>query len=213
MKMAREKLSDVEITRMANEGNIHAMLWLASTYNLGNGVKKDKDKAREWTLKAAQHGSGEAKVSLAFHYPEKLRPSGLFRMTDSELKWLEQAADEGYVYAQLMMAWHYTGDTGTDVRAPADFEQVTKWLLIAAENGCADAQHGLGQLYLRSKSVRLTNQQAYMWYLVGSAIDSSYDEKQMKEIKAGLEQNLKKMEIDAARNEANLWLVRFKQRQ
>ena len=126
IKMAKDKVSDEEIMRMANEGNIHAMLWLASKYNFGNGVKKDKDIARKWTLKAAQHGSSEAKVSLAFFYPETPRPNGPFRMTDSELKWLTQAADEGYVYAQLMMAWHYTGDTGTDVRAPGDFEEVTK---------------------------------------------------------------------------------------
>jgi len=213
IKMVRDNVSDEEITRMANESNIHAMLWLASKYNLGNGVKKDKDKARKWTLKAAQHGSGEAKVSLAFYYPEKPQTSGPFRMTDSELKWLKQAADEGYVYAQLMMAWHYTGDTGTDVRAPADFEQVTKWLLLAAKNGCADAQYGLGQFYLRGKSVGLSNKQAYMWYLIGSEIDSSYDEKQMKDIKTGLEKNLKKTEIDTARDEANQWLAKFKQKQ
>ena len=185
---------------------------MASKYNHGNGVTKDQDQARQWTLQAAQHGSNEAKVSLAFYYPEKPRLPGAFRMTDSELKWLKQAADEGYVYAQLMMAWHYTGDTGTDVRAPADFERVTKWLLIAAKNGCADAQHELGQLYLRGKSVGLSNQMAYMWFLVGRAIDSSYDDKQMKEVKTGLVKSLKKKEIEAAKYEASQWAAKFKQK-
>lgn len=115
---------------------------LAEQYDNGNGVELDREKAKDFYLKAAGNDHAEAKYRLGNIYaPLKYDNnrnfnSEAYRQSES---WYRLAAEQGHIPAQSHMA--YMADT---------YKQGERWynkIRKAAEKGNAEAQYELGRDY------------------------------------------------------------------
>lgn len=115
---------------------------LAEKYYNGNGVELDREKAKEYYVKAASHDHAEAKYRLGNIYACLKYDSGknlnleAYRQSES---WYRLAAEQGHIQAQSEMV--YMADT---------CKQAERWynkIRKAAEKGNADAQYQLGEDY------------------------------------------------------------------
>ena len=91
-----------------------------------NGKQRDEEKSMEWFLKAAEQGLAEAQLEVGRHYVKRIDDANRVNM------------------------WNFiaTGDASTPYRAEAeDSTAAISWLTKAAEQGLADAQYELGDLY------------------------------------------------------------------
>ena len=84
---------DVEETRTAAEqGDAEAQVNLGTMYSLGQGVRQDYAKAKEWYEKAALQGNEEAQFSLGVLYEEG---AGVRQNKATAKEWFGKACDNG----------------------------------------------------------------------------------------------------------------------
>ena len=57
-----------QLLELAEQGDVMAQKFLAYRYDIGQGVKKDYEKAVYWYEKAAEQGDAVAQYNLAFRY-------------------------------------------------------------------------------------------------------------------------------------------------
>ena len=97
-------------------------------------------------------------------------------------KTLEERAEAGDAEAQARLGYMYfTGEwmTGPSSNwgkqgAPQDAKEAFKWYRLAADQGLADAQCALGEMYEKGKGVPQDYVQAYAWYSL--AVRGNYPE-------------------------------------
>lgn len=77
-----------------------------------------------------------------------------------------KAAEKGYLRAQKKLGFIYTGSEGVT----RDLEEAKKWLLLAANQGDAEAQHNLGTAYSWSND----QIQANYWYLKAASAGNAW---------------------------------------
>ena len=87
---------------------------------------QDYVEAREWWLKAAQHGYAKAQVNLGFLYANG---QGVAQDYVEAMKWYLRAADQGNTVAQVSLGESYY--TGRGVAQ--DYVEARKWYLKAAQ--------------------------------------------------------------------------------
>ncbi|WP_042700469.1 tetratricopeptide repeat protein, partial [Methanocorpusculum bavaricum] len=64
----KEKRAVEQCTKAAEQGDAHAQNNLGASYEDGEGVEKDLDKAAYWYTKAAEQGNAEAQNNLGVCY-------------------------------------------------------------------------------------------------------------------------------------------------
>ncbi len=97
-------------------------------------------------------------------------------------KTVEERAEAGDAGAQARLGYMYfTGEwmTGPSSNwgkqgAPQDAKEAFKWYRLAADQGLADAQCALGEMYEKGKGVPQDYVQAYAWYSL--AVRGNYPE-------------------------------------
>ena len=135
------------ITLVAENGCLEAMLYLAQSYEEGIGVEADDDKAFEWYYLAAKSGNLEAIQWLAAKM--------VLNYSEEPLELCIKLAENGDSYAQIYLAEMYDGK---------DFEESLKWYKLAAEGGNRDAIYHLGYMYYRGDEVEQSYEEAYYWF-------------------------------------------------
>jgi TPR repeat protein len=175
--------------KAAEQGLADAQCNLGSTYYEGKGVPQDYTQAAFWFRKAAEQGLADAQDALGVLYDNG---EGVPQDYAQAALWFREAAEQGDAHAQYDLGtWYKEGvnqgvpqdDTQTafwrrKIRAwrayvnSVDFHrsehwrytQAAFWYRKAAEQGDADAQDALGDLYNSGQGVRRDYAQAALWY-------------------------------------------------
>ena len=139
------------VRRMAEQGNVAAQVNLGVMYEGGRGVTEDKVEAMAWYRRAVEEGSEEA------------------------VTWIREAANQGWAEAQVILADVYASGQGV----VQDTREALRWYRLAtdqgstgtmfgirrmAEQGSAEAQHGLGVMYAEGRGVAQDEAEAVRWY-------------------------------------------------
>ncbi len=126
------------LEKAAAQNHIPSIIEIGLAYYSGSIVKKDKKKAIEYWEKAAELGSREAKVRLAFSKiiegNEKIK---------FELNFLQSATDEGSVLAETVLGYCYEHGRGVKKNKAI----AVKYYRLAAERGNETAYKSLLKLY------------------------------------------------------------------
>ena len=155
----------------AEQRDFLAQCVLAYMYNLGVGVKEDKEKSFKWILESAEQGYASAQGQVAQMYESGI---GVKEDKEKAFKWILESAEQGYAPAQGKVAQMY--EFGIGVKE--DKEKSFKWILESARLGYALAQHKVAVMYLDGIGVKQNTKQAFNWML--KSVMQGYDLAQYK---------------------------------
>ncbi|MCU6406193.1 tetratricopeptide repeat protein [Enterobacter quasiroggenkampii] len=128
------------------------------------GDVQSQQRSGTWLLSAGKDALAEPLLRAA---ADKQQPAAQFQLGRLLLeqrsaegrRWLEASADQGNVSAQQLLArYHRSGPLVTDPK------QAFHWLLMAAQQGDAQAQNDVGAAYTQGAGVKKDARQAYYWY-------------------------------------------------
>ena len=144
----------------ANQGYVNSQCDLGRHYAQGIGVDQDLEKARYWYEQAADAGDELAlsrliALLLSHHNPN--------REPETAIKLLEKIADNGKVQAQFELGAIKLGTTFPELK---DLDNAIKWLLIAEQNGSAEAIFHIGNCYEHGIGVSQDHEIAASKYLI-----------------------------------------------
>jgi TPR repeat protein len=108
-------------------------------YMLGQGVKKDYYKARDWLEKAAEQNHGGAQGKLGYLYSQGL---SVQRNYETAFEWFKKAAKQGDVDGQYNLGIFYLNGWGTE----KDTTMAAQYLAAASAHGDKDAEIALQRL-------------------------------------------------------------------
>ena len=177
------------LRKAAEQGNAHARDSLGVSYYHGQGVPQDYAQAALWFRKAAEQGNADGQCDLGVSYGNG---EGVPQDYAQAALWFCKAAEQGHAHAQYNLgAWY---EEGEDQGVPQDdtqaafwrrkirawrayinsvdfrdsehwrYTQAAFWYRKAAEQGDADAQDALGDLYDKGQGVPQDYAQAALWY-------------------------------------------------
>jgi TPR repeat protein len=119
---------------------------------------------------AAEKGDAEAQNKLGDAYLGRLNFS-------SAAEWFEKAANQGIVdsqwrLGQILLNGRPKVAEGS-IAVPANKTEGIRWLLIAANQGLGSAQLDIGNCYETGNGVKQDYIEAYKWYKLGTAHNST----------------------------------------
>ena len=162
----KDLLSEVDLLKkitywekMAEQGDIEAILKLAAWHEKGDGIQKDLPEAVKWYRKAADLGDAEAQFELAKRFETGSDGVTLDVVKAAELYLL--AAEQGLAGAQYAFAECCFNGRGIS----ANKEEAVKWYRKAAEQGNGDAQLKLARCYENGVGVNKDDAQSAAWYI------------------------------------------------
>ena len=126
--------------KAANQGNTKAYYRLGDCYKKGIGVAKDIEEAKKWYSKAAEGGNLFAKAALRNLESASKTP----KMSDTELK---------AIFAN-----------GIQAKNDLKYDEAARCFRQAAEQGHAEAQFHLAEMYEEGKGVYKDITEAVKWY-------------------------------------------------
>jgi hypothetical protein len=184
---SQQELSAFE--QQATSGDAAAQCGLGMMYKKGQGVPQDYAQAALWFRKAAEQGNADGQCDLGVSYGNG---EGVPQDYAQAALWFCKAAEQGHAHAQYNLgAWY---EEGEDQGVPQDdtqaafwrrkirawrayinsvdfrdsehwrYTQAAFWYRKAAEQGDADAQDALGDLYDKGQGVPQDYAQAALWY-------------------------------------------------
>jgi uncharacterized protein len=169
------------LTNDANNGVINAQYALGSIYHYGQGVAPDYNEALKWYQLAEKLGHSSVKSSIYRLAEFKVSAASEILIND---------ANNGIANAQLILGELYQNGQGI----PQDYNEAFKWYQLAeklghssakskiyslaqfkvppaleilttdANNGVANAQFALGNIYHNGKGIPLNFNEAFKWY-------------------------------------------------
>lgn len=137
----------------ANGGYIPAYNSVASIYYKKQNFKK----AWKWYLKAADANDAEGQYYVGLFY---LKGLYVQKSINIAMKYFEKSSAQNYIKANIPLADLYA-NRNNDKK---DKDRAIVLLTSAAENGYAEAQYGLGQLYQLGDIVPKDIMKAAHWY-------------------------------------------------
>lgn len=139
--------------KAAEQGDAGAQFQLGYSYDNGEGVPKDYGQAALWYRKAAEQGDAHAEYSLGALYAE-----GVNQGTPQE-------DAQAVFWRSKIRAWRaYINSVVIHKSTHWRYTQAAFWYLKAAEQGDADAQDALGDLYEKGQGVAQDYAQAVLWH-------------------------------------------------
>ncbi len=133
--LAQTPIGDAEDTlartrRLAEQNHAVSQYRLATFYERGAGVPKDRALAEAWYRRAAEQGNVLAMHNLAGLYSS----GGSANAREMAIKWFRLAADHGLTDSQYNLG--VLLENGRD----SDWPEACKWFTIAAEKGDMEAE-------------------------------------------------------------------------
>ena len=158
--MEEEFIEDLRMKALG--GDSHAQYELAQNYSVGNGCKRDMDKAMRWITKASRANNTMAMMYLA-RLLQKNDPK-------TALEWLHNAAEIGDAEAQAELALIYSGMKSIlfRIRVPNDYEKAFYW---ASRSGGWSL---LAHMYAEGIGVAQSDRMAFGYYQVGANNGNSF---------------------------------------
>ena len=171
----RQETETDALRRQADNGNIEAMMVLATRYYLGNhGVIQDFGQALELSMKAAVKGHGKAMFRVGMSY---IHAKGVAQDLTKAAYWFDQAARKGQPNAMFNLGiMYYEGKgvpkdlvlakrlIGAAVDKGISSHKARIWLRRAAENGDKEAMFNLGRMYYEGKGGAQDLREAVAWF-------------------------------------------------
>ena len=114
--------------KLAQDKDPLAEYKLAQMYALGHGVDRDKQSARKWLERAAQHGHHEAQYEFGLAL---LNGRDVVQDFERSAEWLRRAGASGNAKAQFELGRMYVAGMGV----PVDNVKAYIWLNLAAAGG------------------------------------------------------------------------------
>jgi len=125
---------------------------------------ENKDYAEAEALLVALSEQGYADVQMdlkTFYNPTDSDKPEAYQSAEKTYYWLKQALAQGFADAQYTYAlWHYSDQYSVE----RDWGKYVDWLIIASEQGHADAQRELGFAYASGRGVELNLIESYKWH-------------------------------------------------
>jgi hypothetical protein len=159
--------------KAAEQGHKSAQRELGKMYQNGNGIQRSYAEAVRWYHKAAIQGDAVAQNSLGLMFQNG---HGVSQNNSEAVKWYRKSAEQGNVDAQSNLREIQQNDDTGDGQSryefvsvddgdvpPDDVEDVSR-CRKAAEQGNADAQYRLGNMFFTGKGVDEDNEEAIKWY-------------------------------------------------
>ena len=140
---------------LAEKGHIRAQFFLGFMNDKGFGVPEDDIKAIKWYQLAAEQGDSRAQLFIAFLYDFG---TGVQQDYKKAVKWYQLAGKQGHAEAKLKIY----------ELAKKNSPEALKILTMYAENGEANFQYKLGEMYEFGKGVPNNLVLALMWYNLSS---------------------------------------------
>ena len=152
-----------QIRKAADEGNAIALYMMATYFSQGYGVQPiNNQKAIAYFKKSYKAGYAVAGYDVADSLPDGSPEQDEIRNHAKDN--ILELASEGDAFAQTNAAWGYENGYGTT----ADDYEAVEWYLKAAEQGLAEAQYKLGDMYYDmyyGDDVEQSYEKAVEWYL------------------------------------------------
>jgi len=153
------------LRKAAERGHAKAQSRLASKYELGDGVSRDKEEAIKWLHKSAEQGYLHSQYRLA---KSCFEGNGIYKNKTKAVQWFRKAAERGDPSAQYWLAECYFYGDGI----PEDKAEAVKWYLKAAEkrNGelplflNGDPRWRLAECYCFGEGVPEDRKEAMKWF-------------------------------------------------
>ena len=148
--------ADDEIAAMkkaALSGDAEAQCELGASYDKGDGVKENKEKAFKWYCRAAEQGHTVAQFNLGLMYADG---EGVQPNDKLAFEWFQKAADQGDPDAQFMLGQMYRRGNGI---AKNKVKAVELWREAANQHHPL-AQNSLALMYQFGKGVEKNQDEA-----------------------------------------------------
>ncbi len=154
----------VGLIQAANAGVIEAQLELASLYYYGDGgfIEKNHEKSIYWYRRAAKQGSEIAQFLLGGFY--ELGMTSLKRDAKKAVYWYSIAARQLFPPSIYALGMCYLRGFGLH----KDESKAARCLLLASEEGDADAQCELASCYANGIGLRPNENKALRWYFLAA---------------------------------------------
>jgi len=120
--------------KLAEQGNPEAQYKVGEMYEMGKGVREDREKAQTWFEKSANQGHKKASYKLLYL---EINSNGLNDFTKSQLANLRKEAANKNPDAQYFLGKMYAVGVGV----PKSLENALTWLNKATYGGIAEAEH------------------------------------------------------------------------
>ena len=137
----------------AEQGHAESQYLLSTMYDAAEGVPQDAAATAHWERKAAEQGHAYAQANLSFrHYQAEEFPEAF--------EWCQRAAHSQLPWAQFNVGLMCRRGEGT---VQSDME-AARWYRLAADQGFAEAEQKLADLYCLGRGVPLNYELAGTWY-------------------------------------------------
>ena len=149
---------DLDIERMAEDGDKYAQTCFEQMYRHGRGVDENVLSAVKWFRKAAEeqsHADAQNKVGAMYEYGEGVDENAFIAA-----EWYRKAAEQSHADAQCNLGAIYDYGWGVD----KDYSTAMEWYSKAAEQDCARGLFELGCMYDHGKGVDENLSTAEHWY-------------------------------------------------
>lgn len=140
MTVSASELTDNQ--KLAEQGNVEALLYMGAAYAYGVGVSQNVDKSEKLYREACDKGSRSGCLSVM-----------------SKLDYLKKLADEGNMEDQYLLGLMYYKGEGVD----QNYEKAFSYLLKAAEQGDANAQSTIATMYFKGTGIPTDKMEALFW--------------------------------------------------
>lgn len=187
----QKKAFDIWLS-LAEKGNACAQNCAAVSYQKGEGVEADIERAIFWFEKSAAQGYGKACGNLARHYYDG---DGVEQSYEKAVRLYEKAAEQGSRVSQYRLGCCYCYGEGVEqnytkarkwfsaaaeaghMRAATyyanlcelgyggnqDYPEAVKWYRTAAENGDEDGMYGLAVCYANGTGIEADYEESLIW--------------------------------------------------
>jgi hypothetical protein len=196
-------LFEIALTEFQSEaevGSKEAQFYLANMFFAGQGVDQSYGSAARYYELAAMQGHTDAQLALATMYRAG---QGVSKDYLKVLFWLEEAAIAGHPVAQLDLGDIF--ETGENGAAIPNYEYAFRWYSLAANNGIANAQAKVGQMYLVGRGIEQDQVKGLMWLIVAERHAEGEEAEQVAALQQEFSADLTKEVVSEAKSLAKKW--------
>ncbi|MBF0125435.1 MAG: SEL1-like repeat protein [Magnetococcales bacterium] len=154
------RLQPQRIDRLSQAFMVQAAFSMAEIYHHGHGTAPNLTEAVKWYRVAAEQGHRDAQNHLGVLYRDG-------KVATPEENWMKsKIASISPAIPQQLRRHKLFGPLleGVWSGQRQDYQEALKWLRLAAEQGHAQAQNSIGNLYRKGQGVEQDYQEALQWY-------------------------------------------------
>ena len=132
-KNGKYKIAVAIWEELADEGDLAAQFKLAEMYEMGSGVKPNKETSFKFYSQAMEQGELDAQLKVGMFY---MSGQGVKQNKEKARELYRKAAYQGHAKSQYYYGVSYFRGEGV----PTDYVKANAWMRVAAKNGYTHAK-------------------------------------------------------------------------